>query len=412
MPIIKQVTVMDQTMGPSAKESCGYHAFKNALLSLLLLQKKITEATFNDLIGRADVFDAIFKSTKQFANAAGDIDLTLPRFVQLLRRVKSGAFDFLAPFGVTKADLISLPLHENNTGNISVVNFYPTPNALNFGLMGMEDDLFAAAAVVKFARTRGEANQVFALGLNDQHWITAYIEQNASGERTWRFMDSWRNQSKYMQSVVQNIESILNKNEADLSVYSIQAYESSSALFSKRYRLFFDENTGLPNPGRADGFGPRENETRNAKEFFIDDHDNLEQFTSWIESRYIFMQTAGWLSSDAEIIRNHIKQLFHLTDYIVKNTHANDLVTKQKLGPILTIVQKYIAGPIKAKDDKTIPIDNATITQQTIVALNATNKDPKPTEGFLGSIVNAIIYLLTGLKNAIEYLGRSIGLVS
>ena len=419
MPNITQPQVMNQAYQANGHETCGYHTFKNSLLSLLFLQKKITEAQFNNLITRTDVFNSVYQATQATVNRAGDVDVTLPRFIELLRKTNAAEFDFLTLYGVTKANLIDLLLKRDGTENISVANFYPDPNMLSYGHLGMEDDLFAAAAIAKLAISRGEARHVFALGINNKHWLTAAVTQNARGERTWLFMDSWFNQTMFKNTAIANLESILTKSKPELHAYLTTAYQSSSDLFNRSYERFFFADTGLAKPGKVGGFGQGGKETRTTKEFFIDDGNNLEHFTLWIKNRFTFMQTVGWLSSPNVETQMYAKQLFHMTDYIVQNTTDN--VIKTTLMPMLESLRKTVFEEQKEPDDtvplpeptpEDISVNNDATELQTSEALKALDKTPKPTEGFDNILVRAIVFLLKGLRSAREDVGRSIGLVS
>lgn len=309
----KQLRVLDQTFVPAPNESCGYHCFKNVLLSLLFIEKSISSDLFNHLLEDPSFYNALFDMTVAQVNDSGNIDVTLPRFIELIQQASKGQFD-LAHFGITKEILMSL-----NLDNLSVANFFTFSEMCEYGLGGSEEDLLVASNIAQLAKTEGKAAHVFALGIDNTHWVNLILKQDDKGSKSWKFMDSWKNQSRFMRSVTLKIEEILLKEEHELEKYLLQAYENSSNLFLRRYHLFFDFETGIPYPERIGGFGVNEDEEKNAFEFFIEDKPNLEQFLTWIENRYQFMQQVGWLISSEDETIYYVKQLYHLTHFLIDN---------------------------------------------------------------------------------------------
>ena len=74
---------------------------------------------------------------------------------------------------------------------------YTLPDMYPIGYSGELLDMEAALALAKLARIDGEAHRVFALGLNNEHWVTVVLNQDKKGGKTWYFMDSWGNQNTY-----------------------------------------------------------------------------------------------------------------------------------------------------------------------------------------------------------------------
>jgi hypothetical protein len=363
MPKINQKQVMDQRTGSHGKETCGYHTFKNSLLSLMHIQGLINDTQLVSMLNDKALFKTLLDATKTH-HKNGDMDLTLPGFMTLLKQAKEGGFNF-AKHGVTKDILKKLHITPDGTQGITVANYSLYPNAPGHGLGGMEEDLLVAAATVKLAKTQGQANHVFALGLNNQHWVTAAVNQNVHGVRSWQFMDSYGNHSIYRDTVVNKIETVLNKSEPELQRYLQEVYSNSSDLFFRRYKSFFDDRTGLPLLTKVDiqGNGLM---LVNAKEYFIDKKETMEQFTLWIENRFQFMDSAGWLTSTDELEQLWVKQLYNLTHFIVENTSVTNpkhVVVKSKLQPIydrlkaaqhqVPVIQKPEVKPVVTLEQET-----------------------------------------------------------
>lgn len=400
MPI-NQLNVMDQRSGSGGHESCGYHALKNSLLSLMYLQDKITLAQLNSLLKEKQLFKALFKKTSVTVNKAGDKDITLPQFINLLNQAKAGNLDFSAQ-GMPAEILMSLDLSRDGNERISVVNLFTDLSfSPEYGLGGMEDDLYVAAAVAKLAKTANETNHVFALGLNNQHWISVFLQQNAQGERTWQVMNSWKNEPKYNKTVVNKIEAVLNKNELQLKQYLLDAYENASGLFNRRYETFFDSNTGLAKSESVGGWGPNEDQFQNTKEYFVDDKRTLAEFTVYIENRFNFMKTVGWLDSNDQAEQALIKQLYSITHFILQNVDETDLDVQNKLLPICNSlaeipmhdsndlklankVKDYLDGKINTINSKSRSVEVLTALQRIVSGLE------KHSEHILPEIRDAI----------------------
>lgn len=420
MPEINKLIVMNQIPHTDLGgiESCGYHTFKNSILAMMHMQGIITEKQFETMRNDINLFRAIFNKLVEYHNN-GDIDVLLPQFMEFLSNAHNGDYDF-SQHGVSKADLKKLKLTPDGTQNITVANYMTDVFSPGHGLSGMVEDLLVAAATVKLARTKGEAKHVFALGLNNAHWITVTLTQNAKGERTWGIMDSWANQTLYHKTVVNKIETVLTKTKQEIDEYLQEVYENSSLMFDRRYNAFFDKNTGLPLPVKINGLGAFGNLTLDAKGFFIDQKDNMEQFTIWIGQRHQFMESVGWLTSTGDVEKARVKQLYNLSQFMLDNADENDLFLKDSLQPICEQLKASIAitskvgnvasAPIQQPDIKVSPEE---VDAQAAAAQFAVNEGvPKPTEGFVARFVNAIKALWETVKSVIEYVARSIGLVS
>lgn len=184
---ITQLPVMSQDDGKHSHESCGYHTFKNVLLSLLFQQKIINQEKYRNLLNNAKLFQDIFTNASQIISGQGeDVDLSLPHLVVALQKSKNGEYNF----SECDFSLNSKNLKEIDLSKISISNFSTAPNAPEYALNGMEVDLLNAGTAAQLARTRGEIQHVFALGINNQHWVAATVNQDSNGRRKWSFMDS------------------------------------------------------------------------------------------------------------------------------------------------------------------------------------------------------------------------------
>lgn len=411
-----QLIVMDQTTGAGGTESCGYHTLKNSLLALMHMQGIIDEQQFETLRKDRNLFTAIYNETVQY-HANNDADVTLPIFMNLLARMKKGDFDFSA-HGVSKADLKKLNLTPDGTQNITVANYKLNMFAPGHGLAGMEEDLLVATATVKLARTKGVAHHVFALGIDDVHWVTAAVSQDAQGERTWQFMDSWRNQTQYQPTVIGKIEIILNKNERELNDYLLQAYENSHSNLNP-YVNSLNPVNGLPLEGEEDEVQQQFNQ-------------NAPRLATWLERRFNFMQTNGWLDAPGEQEKVWITHLYHMANFLNANTLENKI--ENQLQPICARL-KNIVSPAQEEDATQTKVQDETIDETTEqkqelklghkpdetdenlkeqqrAAMHAASEgQPKPTEGIIARFVKGIKFLWEGIKSAIEHVARAIGLV-
>src|SRR3989338_3486968 len=128
---ITPLPVTNQQNGPQAHETCGYHTFKNGLLSLLFQQKIIDEAKYRSLLQSRELFQAIFANAKQIISGQGDDqDLTLPRLLEVLQKAKNGEYDFSEQDTLLNAE----NLKKLDLSKMSVSNFSTTPGAPEYAL--------------------------------------------------------------------------------------------------------------------------------------------------------------------------------------------------------------------------------------------------------------------------------------
>lgn len=405
MPKQTKLMVMDQTTGAGGMESCGYHTLKNSLLALLHLQGIIDEQQFATLREDRRLFQAIYVKTVQY-HANQDADVTLPTFMNLLTRVKNGDFDFSA-HGVSAEDLKKLNLTPDGTQNITVANYELNMFAPGHGLGGMDEDLLVATAAVKLARSKGATHHVFALGIDNKHWVTAAVSQDAHGERSWYFMDSWKNQDRYQQTIINKIEAILTKNEHELNAYLLKAYENSH-LNLNPYVDILNPFDGLPFAGEEDEVQRRFNA-------------DAPRLATWLERRFNFMQENGWLDAPSAQEKTWITHLYHVSDFLNASTPSAEL--KEQLQPICARLKAIVVT--EPQDDV---IDESTAEQQQKTeqqqkeadeslkeqqraALHAANEgQPKATEGIMARFVRGIKLIWEGIKSAVDYVARAVGL--
>jgi hypothetical protein len=327
MPNVTQLNVMDQRGAPGGHESCGYHTLKNALLSLMWSQKLINDQKFETLSNDEEFFKAIFNAAKTNADHYGNQDLTLPTFQALVQKIKNGTFDF-SKYGITKEAIQAL----NFDQHLISLQTYTWPNIYPIGHSGELLDMEAALALAKLARIDGEAHRVFALGLNNEHWVTAVLNQDKKSARTWRFMDSWGNQSTYKKSSINKIESILNKNEQELRDYLLAAYEAWNELcLYRRYNTFFDSVTGKPKNNVHWLLPNNEQVLWSASDYFVKNKKMMQDNLEYILIDFQFAQGAGWLTNPNDREKEKLKILYQIAQFMLDNAENTALDKKAKV---------------------------------------------------------------------------------
>ncbi len=416
MPTINSTTVMNQSGGAQGHQTCGYHTFKNTLLALLFMEALIDENEFNRLLNDSKLFETIFGKTVVYRNPPNqnDCDVDLPLFVKLLGDAQKGALDLTA-HGISTAALQSLNLEQGANQKVSVVNCMLGlgTDTSEFGHSGMEDDLFNAAAIAKLARTTGTCEHVFAVGINNQHWVTASMTQDIQRSRVWKFMDSSPGITN-KDAVVNKMEAVLTKTPKELKKYLLAAYNHSSSTFDGRYNHFLTDDGEIKDD--ALWYNMTTSKDENAKQHFVDNGSVRDEVIKWIENRFVFIQTADWFDNHDAEEQRHINRLYNLANFIQEN--SRDQVIKDKLIPICEIMFKYIPSVIKldmAIDSLgdvaftfTCPVSPEKIVQtdsvraQVSAANDAIASGPPPkTEGFLNYLVNAIKYVLSVISDAV-----------
>lgn len=229
----RQLIVANQRNLSGGHESCGYHTFKNSLLSLMRIQGLIDQKQFERMLQDTALFEAVYDKCNGQADAFGNKDLSLPVMLEILTAAKTGAYDFSAQ-GLSSDILKSLDITQDGNEKISVINFSTDmiDDGADLGHFGGDESLITAASLAKLAKTKGEAGHVVALGINNQHWVSAMVKQNNGGERSWEFMDSYGNQNLYFNRSVDAVEKILRKSESELRDYLYAIYEEVNDTFN------------------------------------------------------------------------------------------------------------------------------------------------------------------------------------
>lgn len=321
MPVT-QLSVMDQTSGRLGGQSCGYHAIKNSILGLMWAQGRISDQKFEILRHDRALYNAILEATKRASWAdlrnQNDVhyDLTLPNLQSIIVELINGQHDFSAQ-GISSEDIAAIRLDENFMATQTITY----PGMVPLGLSGLEGsegysgDLELASFLVKAALTRGKNTLAMSLGLNNEHWVTCVLKQDAQGLRQWYFMDSQRNQKQYCNLAIRKLEAILDMDWQQRDIYLKDAYDTlNNDKLARRVGLFFDTGTGLPKPERVPGFGPR---AYNAAEYFLTVDPALTM--QRIRSNFQFMKEAGWLQYESPDIQQRIFFVYMLAEMMMKN---------------------------------------------------------------------------------------------
>jgi len=461
MPDIKQIIVLDQ-MGhgfDKGNQACGIHTFKNAILSLLLASKAIDQSNFDKLSKSPDLFNTIYLAIKGIiTNQSGDIDLSVPNFLDLIERFKRGEIN-LDAHGITKKMIDHLKLTVDGAQDITVVD---SNHATQYGLGGEEYDLDTAAMIANLARRKGEYTHSFAVTqfyASFGHWMTAVLHQETTGKKSWEFMDSYKNQTHTKGPIVSKIEEVLNKSEPELQAYLIEAYDKSNVNFNLWFTEFFyfDDLTYalIEDATISVVVTGIQTTSKNIKQYCLDDNKNRNEIISNIIHRMTFMETADWLKASLgkeEIKR--VKALYAITKFMLDEGAIAHIEIKEKLEPVLTrlagiielnnptvtaheglqapvspeLVTTEVIGTtamtshklaVENAGDKTFAASHspsdAKITKgaasQTVVAMISAVEtgEPSPAPHLLNRLVNSIANIIRGLAEVVTNFIGSIG---
>lgn len=206
-----KIPVLDQTQGRNGQQTCGYHAWKNALILLaashanpksdisLLTHKKF----FNEVVFEYLASYVPKKQKEKYKDF--DIDISalitatnglVPKNDQAPKRLKhyaqyASSISFLNYFGPDSMDL----LFTSGAGSISLIEIGKAYNALK-----NEDPLTHA----------------FVVG-GSGHWVALIMQKNVKGKITWLGCDSWTSNDvnkqlipiqQYLLSLIEDIESL------------------------------------------------------------------------------------------------------------------------------------------------------------------------------------------------------------
>lgn len=352
---------MEQTSipGRDGQVNCGIHTFKNSLLFLLFNKKIINNETFYKLVNCKQFFKDLDASLKLMGIRTADV---LPdQFVQLMDMAQAGGFD-LSDYGISPENLKSLNVRRDGQQVISTFEFAGYVGEPCYGLTGQSLDLLNAAASARFMRLKGPATHVFAVGMSkggqNGHWITAIVTKDSKGNRTWQFMDSWYNETRFSGNIIRLLEKVLSKNESELQTYLTEAYDTATNLLNSRYKKFFDVTTHTPIPNALADLTDTK-QFVNAKQFYME--TNREIYCYELEQMFIFMKTTGWLLSTGEVETTRKKQLYAIANYMLENASDEHIELKEKLGPICKEVLASLSlgkqnKPVEVKPD--VPVED------------------------------------------------------
>lgn len=294
MPTVQQKTVFSQTNSTPhvlSRDGCGLNTIKNSILSLLLAKGSINATQFDQLSKSKELVKSLYDQLKErISHENGDIDISIAKLGECIELLRLGMVD-LNKFGITSDMLYNLNLEMNGSQDITLINDF-TGGMIDVGLLGFESDLYTTSSLAKLARQKGEYTHAFAFGLDNIHWVTAVVHQNADGERSWTFMDSYNNQTIHKDAVIARLEAVLSKSEPALKTYLVQAYDNCSDMvtITHRYNDFFGPDN-KPIDGAKVG-------DKTAKEFYIDHDATRNDYINYITDRAAFMENAGWFSAD------------------------------------------------------------------------------------------------------------------
>ena len=271
-------------------------------------------------------------------------DLAPARFGEILLSAQRGE---LALPGIPTENLKKLNLTLDGTQEVTAVSCELNMHQIEHGLSlaGLDVDLAVAAATAKLARSKGATHHAFAYAIergNSSHWVTAVVVQNDKGERTWQFMDSYGNQSTYKNTIVNRIERILTKDEAQLSAYLIQAYDNTTTNLEP----FLHRLNLLPNP-------PRAYTEEDKREHFV---NSAETLITQLEARFNFMKNSGWLENPGDEEKQRIQSLYQIANYLNTTTPRVDI--KERLKPICNGLNSTLAPPVVDEVDNDVIHDD------------------------------------------------------
>lgn len=359
---ISKIDVMDQRtiLGDAGQRSCGIHTLKNSLLFLLFDKKIITNDRFRELANSEDFFidlNAMIETKK-----IPTIDTNSTQFAELTEMIHAGEFD-LSNYGITSEHLKSLNLARDGNQGISVFELSGFPGEPCYSLHdGHPLGLLNAAASAKFMRSKESETHVFSVGMAKGskygHWITAIVTKDATGERTWQFMDSWGNDASFSRNVINLIEKVLVKKESQLQAYLIGAYDVATDFLNRRYELFFDNETHTIRPDVKIDL-EKNGIFYTAKQFYLE--ENLDIYSHDLGEMLAFMKTSGWLVSTGKEETIRKKQLYAIANFILDNVCDENVALKEKLDVICKEIKASLSLPEKNDPMEDLPENNANI---------------------------------------------------
>ena len=211
---ITQIKVLDQTTLNGGNETCGYHAWKNAIISLALAQSAPPQEELINLFNDPHFYaDEVEKFLKNFDTQGGDIALTSlteaidKLFNQEIDAEKYPILHHLATLLISSRENISFlnTAIEGQLQNPFVQEMgIWDKSAINGGNTHLTLDNLANT--IKALKRPGPFTHAFVSGTGG-HWVTLIMQKDVNNQIKWYGTDSWHNQKQ----AVPNHQSIIQK---------------------------------------------------------------------------------------------------------------------------------------------------------------------------------------------------------
>lgn len=375
MPAKKQIPVLDQTTAKGTDYSCGFHAVKNGLLGLLLMQGKIDSTVFQTLSTDKAFFESLYNQITP--NSQDDtIDLDYSQVNDALSSLQNGDVD-LSSFGISNDDLTTLDYSQMTTLNMP------------FGPGEFGDDLFSnALEFAALAKKQGPFDHVFAVGNPAYgHWGVVYMSVNEQNQRSYTFMDSYYNQSTHFHTMTDGIENVIKKSAQEVDDYLLDVYEADNMQFEDLYNRFFDlsgapipkDGQMVQDPRHEDQMIPRgayDDATQSDQHEWIDSTEyakrHADTWSATIEAKIKMLEDANPLDNPSPRTQAHLQQLLTIATFITQTPNIdnsikekmqqvqlqlNQVLVTEEPSPELSSQSELSKGDIKISLPKVKPIE-------------------------------------------------------
>lgn len=257
---IHQFQVLDQKKAKMGDESCGYHAWKNALLGLSL--STFPSAKTATLLKDAGFFnDAVvpFISKSDSAN-----DVTIVDLEQAMRNLETNPTDQLQPLADALAE---------NQQRVSIM--------VTEGDVFSYDETTIHNLVNLFKTYESDGPWTHAIIIGSQgHWTTLFLQKTEDNQLVWSGCDSWHNQKNVLTHHKMLIENALNNREETLQ----NAFQYAVGDMLERKRHWFHEDGSLKDSSDL--------------HLLIDNPEYADRFTRRLEAGYDFLVRLDLLDDD------------------------------------------------------------------------------------------------------------------
>lgn len=191
--VFRQISVLNQTYQKRGNETCGFHAFKNALLGLGLTSNTTTTQMFKDKV----LFESLYNFILQF-QPEGEGDINIANLNRALLALKNSS----------KSDLPSelglfYDLLQTHPDSVTMLN--PQRGSISNGIL--DTNLNNLSNLVRLSAQEGPFIHSFILG-RAEHWVTLIFEKKEDGTIIWYGCDSWNNDSSQFQQYIDLLEQI------------------------------------------------------------------------------------------------------------------------------------------------------------------------------------------------------------